>query len=129
MASHAVGNHTPDLQLFTLQQIPGWIARILGLKDYLTAVPGQALAKGFAVHGSDNDVAWLSLDGAIHNHEVARVDAGTDHRVALYTHQINVRSPDVEQLIKRNPLFQVIRCRRRKTCRDMEGKQREFRTA
>ncbi|KPM59848.1 hypothetical protein HB4184_23285 [Pseudomonas putida] len=100
MTAHAVGDNTPYLELFTLQQISRWVARVLRLEDYLTAVAGQTLAKRFAVHGSDDYVARLSLNGAIHDHKVAWVDAGTDHRVALNTHQVNMRRPDVEQLIQ-----------------------------
>lgn len=86
MTAHAVGHDTPYLELFPFEQVPGWVARVLRLKNYLTAVPGKALAERFAVDRRDHNVAWLRLNGAIHDHEVAWVDAGTDHRVALYTH-------------------------------------------
>lgn len=37
-----------------------------------------------------------------------------------------MRSPNVEQLIKRDTLLKMIGCRRREACRDMEGKEWEL---
>ena len=44
MASHAVGNHTPNLQFLPFEEISRWVAWILGFEHYFAAIPRQALA-------------------------------------------------------------------------------------
>lgn len=74
MASHAVGNHTPDLQFFPFEKVPRWVARVLGFEHHLATVPSKTLAQRLAVHSGDHNVARLSLNGAVDYHEVAWVD-------------------------------------------------------
>lgn len=126
MASHAVGHDTPYLELFAFEKVPRRVARVFRFEHDLTAVPGKSFARRLAVHSRDHNVPRFSLDGAVDNHQIARVDPGADHAVPFYTHQVDVRSPDVEQLIKRDTLLKVIGCRRGKACRDVKGKEREL---
>ncbi len=126
MASHAVGHDTPYLEFFAFEEVTGWVAWVFGFEHDLAAVPGKSFAQRLAVHSRDHNVPRLSLNGAVDNHQIARVDAGADHAVPFHTHQVDMRGPDVEQLIKRDTLLKVIGCRRGKACWDVKGKEWEL---
>lgn len=87
-------------------------------------------AKRFAVHRRDDNVAWLSVDGAVDYHDVARVYASADHTIPFYyAHEVDIRGPPVDHFIERNALLELVGSRQRKTCREMERKKWELLSA
>lgn len=114
MIAHAVLHHAPDDQVVTLQNVSRRIFWVFGFEDHCLTALVQALAHWFAIDGGHDDVVMLGLHAAVDDHDVTAVDPRPLHAVALNLHQVHVRCPDLEQLIERDVLFDVVRRRRRK---------------
>lgn len=109
MVAHAVANYTPDDQIVAFHDVPRWVGRILRLENQHAIASVQALADWLGVDRGNHDIAVLGFVAAVYDEKVARENTGALHAVALYLHQVHVRSAQIEQLVKRDAAFHVIR--------------------
>lgn len=108
----------PDFQLHIGAEGLGAIVFVFGHQGDLAAAQADAFDGEFAVEVGDDDVFIFGLGGAIHDQEVAGVDAGVDHGIAGDADEIGGGGLGDEVLVEVELAFEVILGRRGKAGRD-----------
>ena len=118
------GDDAPHGEFLRLADFNGGELGILCFKkDTLAFIP-QPLDGEIAVQHRDDDLAIPRRDGAIHHQDVAALDAGVPHGIALHADKECGRRVAHEVLIQVQRVLHVIFCGRRKPCLHAGGRQR-----
>jgi hypothetical protein len=103
--SHQSRHHTEDLQA------PSWandrVGFVRGLQDETALFPVQVLHGECIVHNRHDDIADVGVGLLFDHDQVAFVDAGIDHRIALDAHEARFRRHAHEVVVDRHEVIAV----------------------
>ena len=80
---NGTSDHPPDGQFLPFLEADRLIPGVLGMQFRDPAAPDQALDGQFVVHHGHHHRAVHRFEGTVHHDDVAIVDAGIDHGIAL----------------------------------------------
>ena len=110
-----IGHHAPDMHIFALCDIELGVVRVLGGEQDAPLAPHEPLHGQLPVQSGDDHAVVPGLDGAVHDEQVAVMDARPKHGIALRSQKKRGGAVMDEVLVEVEPPVHIVLGRRRET--------------